>query len=929
MRTLEKLLLRLAPLSTIGERLSTFSLLGALYVTLLPIVLVHHLLIDTWQAGKPRAWDGTGHYGVAQIYAQSIFPDTFGWTNGFFGGMPFPNFYPPLFFWFVAFLNKTGLPLLTAFKLVAVVPLLLVPVFVWLLAWSATNRDRTVSFWAAMLSVFPLTSPAFGGQQIWASGLDFFSTLAIGLYTQPLGFILLLAWFAAYIHAHRRVWLFVAATLLLAIAVLTSFLNGISSVVIVAGVLLFDLIRYFRRRKAEENLLRPIVAHTLSPILSAGLALFWLVPMLNSYSYFVTRPFTTVIFTRNMIVWFVIAAIGFVFWRFECTQARSPYTFVCVTLGLILAFSAWAAPHWLPLQANRFSPILYFLLAIPVSYALVGACRLALKLADRFTPLVRRATDALVPLALFVFLLVLPFYFYDATTRSVPTFFHNYQAKLSFYPPAGSIVNTVATPTPTPPPGSPTTSQLLAVLTETRPSDLKGQQIFDALKAEHAKDDELLNNAAATLENILAYAREHRDGRYLVEIPAQYRTDAATFDARALNSYLGAQGNQSLIVVFREASPNSIFLYPQVGALSHNPDNFGFSSVLADDLEFAQQPLAKHLERLSYLGTRYFVINSDKIKERLSQEPMIGGRFDFGTWSVFQLKDPPQPLVRSLPYRPALVVSGFTLKGRRSDESSYIRFAEEQFADGWFDVVLAKAPSTQLDDLGTMEELNQFGAIILDTYDCDRCDLVYRQLKSFAQTKPLILLMDDRPLFNRLRFSMADLPKATIIERDAEPYPGHWLDSTGATSHYDSSPARTQWKQIRAILESNKVPSTPATVTGQVGQNTIQINYAPSQPLGDSGEPVLVATSYHPNWQAQKSEVIYAADPMFMLVFVHDSTSLAFKRTSLDRMAAWGSALTLTGLLGFALFHGIRRRRRRALKEDDSRAKTPRRKGRR
>lgn len=71
----------------------------------------------------PRAWDGSGHYGIAQIYAQSIFPDTFGWTNAHLGGMPFPHFYPRLFFWCVAFLVRTHLfSFMTAFKLIVILP---------------------------------------------------------------------------------------------------------------------------------------------------------------------------------------------------------------------------------------------------------------------------------------------------------------------------------------------------------------------------------------------------------------------------------------------------------------------------------------------------------------------------------------------------------------------------------------------------------------------------------------------------------------------------------------------------------------------------------------------------------------------------------------------------------------------------------------
>src|SRR5437588_13113047 len=69
-----------------------------LFLTVLPLTFDHRLWVATWRGLRSRAWDGTGHFAAAQIYNQTIFPDTFGWTQAYFGGMPFPNFYPPLFY---------------------------------------------------------------------------------------------------------------------------------------------------------------------------------------------------------------------------------------------------------------------------------------------------------------------------------------------------------------------------------------------------------------------------------------------------------------------------------------------------------------------------------------------------------------------------------------------------------------------------------------------------------------------------------------------------------------------------------------------------------------------------------------------------------------------------------------------------------------
>src|ERR1043165_9164095 len=858
-----------------------------LYVTALPVCLTHRLLYNVVTAGRPRAWDGSGHYGIAQIYADSIFPDTFGWGPEHFAGMSFPNFYPPLFFWCVALLNRTHIfSFLVAFKLMVIVALPLIPAAVWLGAWSVSNKSHRIAFLAALLSCYPLVSARFGGQTQWASGLDFFSTLAIGLYTQPLGFVLLLAWYATYMKARFRPWRFTLASILLALAVLGNFLNGIMAVLIVAVTLYFDANRY--RLNKSDDARNALIAHTLSPIISACLTLFWIVPVLTTYQYFVTRPFTRVVITSDMIVWFVLAGLGFLCWLWRPTASLKPYITTCFILTAILAFAAWFAPRWMPLQANRFSPTLYFLLSVPIAFLISFVFD---KTSDRFSRLFPRVVPFAVRVAPFVLaiLLLAPMVFYfSVSQRHNVKLFYEYQARLACYPPAS--VTAASQPTTVPA----TTATLPANFKDTKPSDLTSDDLIETLKQEHLNDDAIMYAATTTLDNILSFAREHRDGRYLVEIPAQYRIDAASFDGRALNSYLGVQGNETLTDVYREASPNSIFMFPQVGAISFNPDNFGFSSTLGDDIDFNEQPLARHLERIRFLGGRYLVINSQQVKDRLAQEPEIGQRYDFGAWTIFELRSEPLPPVRVLPYRPALLVSDFTVKGRRNNEHNYIRFAEEQFSEGWFDVLLVRSPTTKLDRLGTLTELNQFGALILDTYDCDSCDIVYRQLKEFSKTRPLILLMNDSILFNRIRYSIRDFPMAQIVERVPDEG-GAWLDNFAPTRRYQSTPLRQEWTEIHRILYEHKIATEAAVVTGEVNGDSIQLNNnAPSVAV-----PVLISTTYHPNWQASNSQKIYAANPMFMLTFVSEPVRLTFERRGLDRAGVWASLVTLIALFGF------------------------------
>jgi hypothetical protein len=410
------------------------------------------------------------------------------------------------------------------------------------------------------------------------------------------------------------------------------------------------------------------------------------------------------------------------------------------------------------------------------------------------------------------------------------------------------------------------------------------------------------------IEGVLRFAREHRGGRYLVEVPPPREAEpAAWYDSPALSAYLGAQGNEALSVVFREASPNAVFFNPQAHALSIYKDSFGISSVLADDLDFNHQSLAQHLERARWIGTKYLVVVSPELKDQLARESAVGARYDCGAWSVFELKADPPPRVRPLAFRPALLVSAFSLKERRRDESSFVRWAEEQFTGGWFDTLLVRSPEARLDRLA---ELDQFGALIIDTYQCGDEGQAIERLRRFAEQRPLVLLESETPLFHRLRAAVANLPLAEVIERQPQA-PGPWLAGSDPSFDYRASAIRQEWGAIRATLERYKVavPAATRPLDGKIDQTAIQIT--PASPPEAESLPVLITTTYFPNWQREDGSAVYAATPFFMLTFIRQPVRLNYQRRWFEQVALWTSAGALL-LLGVASAWPYRRRLARA-----------------
>lgn len=787
-----------------------------------------------------RAWDGTGHYSIAQIYNSSIFPNTFGWLDAYFGGMPFPNFYPPLFYWLTALLEHTRLfSFNTAFKLVVIIPVLLMPVALYLLGYAVSNKSRPVAAAVALASIPLLCDSRFSF--ILPAGLDYFSTFQIGLYTQPLGFVLMIAWYVIYSRTSLKGWRFAIASILLALTVLANFFNAVTATIFVAATIISDMVHYKRasereKRNEERN---HLISHLASPLIALCLTLFWLVPMLNSYEYFVTRPFvveTSLLVTRSFWLWYALAALGGFFWlRRHPTRFARPYLATCAILAAIVVFAATIAPPWFPLQSPRFLATLNFLLAVPVGYTLTTAFR-------AFAKLLGEISSTNQPL----------------TLRRVR------------YTAGTAIV-------------------LLTILALSSP----GTRWAYTFYPKEGKGD---------LDGILAFAREHKDGRYLVEVINPTINPAyteASFDARAVNSYLGAQGNETLSTVFHEASPNVIFTLPTINAFSNYPDSFGISSVLADDLDFHTQSLAEHVKRARFLGVKYLVIRTPMMKERIGKESAIAAKHDFGWWSVFELKEEPASHVQILPYRPALVISNFTLKSRRQNELSFVRLAEEQFADNWFDVLLVRSPEDRIDRIQSLEK---FGALILDLYEYDDENAAFERLRGFAQQRQLILLSSSDNLFQRIQAARSEFQMLEIIERQAEEL-GKTLEAIRPAHHYASSSIRRQWKLIRNALEKSKVltESTTIQIVSERSQNSIQLGL--NQTVQSGEVPVLVNTSFHPNWRREDGGAIYSATPFNMLTFISQPVNLNYGRRWTDRAGLWVSAGTLILLLLFTGWH--------------------------
>lgn len=805
----------------------TRRLLPLAAVTALPVLLTTELWAAVWGGVRSRAWDGSGHQALAQIYSETVFPDTFGWTNAFFGGMPHPNFYPPLFYWLVALLAHAGVPFVVAFKTVLALPPLCLPACVWLVAWRVSGKDRLAATCAAVAVVPLLVDYRFYNGTGLLTGLSYTSTFLFGLYTQPLGFVLLLAWYGVYAGERQTAARFAAAALLLALALLANFFAANVAVLLIATTVARDAFRLYRAEVGPGRDLarRRFVSRVASPAAAACLTLFWLAPVASAAAYFPSSPSRLplyTLFSPTMTAWYVLAVAGAALWVRRRAGAAGPYLSTCALMAALVLTAGSLAPAWLPLHAERILTMLNFMLAVPVGYLL---SRALLRAGLVSNPSGGRAAGLRTFYALSNAFVLLALFAVGVALITPPSF------KLAFYG----------------------------------------------------------DGESAAIEPLLDYGREHAAGRYMVETPPFEDTETA-HEGRAISAYLAAQGNEVSSVFFREASPSIIFFNSLVRSLSVYGDATNLSSVLIDDKDFGAQPVARHLGQARLLGIRYLVVRSPWARSRLDGQPGFKSRTDLGRWSVYELEGEPPARVRALEYRPALVVSGLSVKQRRDNQYEFVRLAEEQFADGWYDVLLARSPETKLDRLSVEDG---FGALVIETYDCDDEDTAFARLRDYARGRTLVLLSSEAALFRRIRASLDEFPNAVVIERPAEP-PGEWMEAGPPTRGYESSAVRATWREIKKVLDARKVASGaggPEALSFKVGERSVEVEprTAPATPA-----PLLIRTTYFPHWRREDGAAVYAATPFYMLTFARGPARIVFERRPLDRL---GATVAAAGLL--------------------------------
>jgi hypothetical protein len=323
-------------------------------------LLSGNYLYKFWSNPLIAGADGSGHVAMVHLYAKHVYPNLHGWIPELFGGMPFPVFYPPLFYWSGATLMLVGIDATVAAKLLTTFSFVTLPAALWLLGRKVGLTAIEASIAAGAGGV-----AACGSNIVSLSGIGLLGLFEVGLFTQTLGFVFFCLWAAYLPGAGRSVKGSVCAIVFL-IATISSNAHILPLVAIYALMWFLTKLRWTRNKSPLVLRAALTLLPLAGPLLICGI---WLTPLLRWYSYSVGQVLSSAgLFTSLGSLNIVWPLCGYAGWR---EKNRRPYlTSLCATILITAAITLTPFVNFLkyiPFQPPRVIAGALLLCTIPLT----------------------------------------------------------------------------------------------------------------------------------------------------------------------------------------------------------------------------------------------------------------------------------------------------------------------------------------------------------------------------------------------------------------------------------------------------------------------------------------------------------------------------------------------------------------------------------
>jgi len=323
-------------------------------------------LFQFWQSPMIAGADGSGHTALLHLYHKHIFPDLNGWIPGFWGGMPFPIYYPPLFYWLGALLMSIfGIDATLAAKLITTFSFLLLP-----LALFRLSINIGLSLFESLITVCLAGVIVCGSNVASLSGIGLLGLFEVGLYSQTLGFAFFCLWISSLVKAEKSI----KETILSIVFLSATILSNVHILPLAAAFAFFwfiyQIIGIWKRRtelrkKQIISELSISVGVLFSPVLISGI---WLFPVVWWYQYAVGKTLSAgnLFFSLGSLnlIWIICL---FVAWT---ERKRNKNLAVLCLMILTIAFASLAPVDFLtqsvPFQPARTLSGIIILAVLPI-----------------------------------------------------------------------------------------------------------------------------------------------------------------------------------------------------------------------------------------------------------------------------------------------------------------------------------------------------------------------------------------------------------------------------------------------------------------------------------------------------------------------------------------------------------------------------------
>lgn len=324
-------------------------------------------LFKFWANPLVGGADGSGHVAALHLYSKHVYPALDGWIPELFGGMPFPVYYPPLFYWSGAtVMLLTGIDAALCAKLLTTLSFAALPGVLYLLGRRVGLKTFDALIAAAVAGVV-----ACGSNIVSLSGIGLLGLFEVGLFTQTLGFVFFCLWAACLPRAGRSPLASLGALLFL-VATILSNAHILPLVAFYAVTWLFTNLRRTIRRGVPLNASRVLLKTAYTLVLLVGSLLIsgiWLVPLLKWYPYSVGQTLSSMGLFSSLgslnVVWPVCAYVA---WHERDRRRHLSSLCLALLIAAVVALTPLADRlKYIPFQPPRVIAGALFLCTIPVT----------------------------------------------------------------------------------------------------------------------------------------------------------------------------------------------------------------------------------------------------------------------------------------------------------------------------------------------------------------------------------------------------------------------------------------------------------------------------------------------------------------------------------------------------------------------------------